>query len=42
VIPIILVKRGECSFVKKVRNIERIGGKVGMMEPALVFEFPQC
>jgi hypothetical protein len=31
VIPIILVKRGECSFVKKVRNIERIGGKVGIV-----------
>jgi len=22
IIPIIVVKRGECSFVKKVRNIE--------------------
>ena len=30
-IPIILVKRGECSFVKKVRNIERAGGKAGVV-----------
>ena len=31
VIPIILVKRGECSFVKKIWNIERVGGKVGIV-----------
>ena len=26
IIPIIIVKRGDCSFVKKIRNIERAGG----------------
>jgi hypothetical protein len=31
VIPIIIVKRGECSFVMKVRNIESAGGKVGIV-----------
>ena len=30
-IPVILVKRGDCSFVKKVRNIERAGGQAGIV-----------
>lgn len=31
IIPIIVVKRGDCSFVKKVRNIERAGGQAGIV-----------
>lgn len=31
IIPIIIVKRGDCSFVKKVRNIERAGGQAGIV-----------
>ena len=31
IIPIIVVKIGECSFVKKVRNIEWAGGKAGIV-----------
>jgi E3 ubiquitin-protein ligase RNF13 len=29
--PIILVKRGKCSFTMKVRNIEHAGGKLGII-----------
>lgn len=29
--PIILVDRGECTFVKKVRNIEHAGGRLGIV-----------
>lgn len=29
--PIVVVKRGECSFVKKVRNIEHGGGKLAII-----------
>ena len=31
IIPIIVVKWGECSFVKKVWNIERAGGQAGIV-----------
>jgi hypothetical protein len=31
VTPIILVKRGECSFVTKIRNIEHAGGLAGIV-----------
>jgi len=31
ILPIIVVKRGDCSFVKKVRNIERAGGQAGIV-----------
>ena len=31
IIPIIIVQRGECSFVKKVWNIEWAGGKAGIV-----------
>ena len=29
--PIIIVKRGKCSFTKKVREIEHAGGKLGII-----------
>lgn len=29
--PIVMVRRGGCSFVKKVRNIEHAGGKLGVV-----------
>jgi hypothetical protein len=29
--PIIIVKRGQCSFTMKVRNIEHAGGKLGII-----------
>lgn len=29
--PIIIVERGGCSFVKKIRNIEHAGGKLGVV-----------
>lgn len=29
--PIVIVRRGACSFVKKVREIEHAGGKLGII-----------
>lgn len=39
--PIVIVRRGECTFVQKVRNIEHGGGKVAIIVDEVDYEDPE-
>ena len=36
VVPVILVKRGDCTFTHKVRHIEKAGASAGLIEDSRV------